>query len=63
MEKQKDNKGYEPAENRQVLVKIRFKPGRAGEGAQVQDDGTATVSAEQAKYWVAIGYAEYVEGE
>lgn len=73
MEKPKENKGYVPVDNKTgredpaptgSLVRIRFKPGRAGEGAVVQADGTALVSPENAKYWVEIGYAEFIqEGE
>lgn len=66
MEKDKTNKGFVPAENKDVkpLVRIRFMPGRAGEGAVMQADGTALASPENAAYWVKIGYAEYIsEGE
>lgn len=56
------NKAFVPAENKQV--RIRFMPGRAGEGAVMQADGTALTSPENAAYWVEIGYAEYIsEGE
>ena len=66
MEKDKANKGFVPAENKNVkpLVKIRFKPGRAGAGVDIAEDGSALASAEQAEYWVKIGYAEIIsEGE
>lgn len=56
------NKAFVPSGNKQV--KIRFKPGRAGAGVVIAEDGTAMASAEQADYWVKIGYAEYIsEGE
>lgn len=56
------NKAFVPAENKQV--KIRFKPGRAGAGVDIAEDGSALANAEQAEYWVKIGYAEYIsEGE
>lgn len=59
MEKDKTNKGYVPQGNKRV--KIRFLPGRFGEGAEPQIDGTHLASEENAKYWVSIGYAELVE--
>lgn len=56
-----------PATNKQATrpaVRIRFKPGRAGAGVDIAEDGSALASAEQAEYWVKIGYAEIIsEGE
>ena len=62
MKKELPNKAFVPAGNKQV--KIRFKPGRAGAGVVIAEDNTAMASAEQAEYWVKIGYAETIsEGE
>ena len=75
MKKDLPNKAFVPAENgldtpatnKQATrppVKIRFKPGRAGAGVVIAEDNTAMASAEQAEYWVKIGYAEIIsEGE
>lgn len=62
MEKSKENKGYVPGENK-AMVRIRFKPGRMGEGAVEQADGTHLANEKDAAYWVSIGYAEYVNGK
>lgn len=43
------------------MVKIVFKPGRDGEGAIPQGDGTWLADEVKAAYWVSIGYAEYVK--
>ena len=40
-------------------VRIVFKPGRDGEGAIPQGDGTWLADEISAAYWVSIGYAEY----
>jgi len=40
-------------------VTIVFKPGRDGEGAIPQGDGTWLADEVKAAYWVSIGYAEY----
>lgn len=65
MEDTKKNKSMEPRENKAVdnetKVRIVFKPGRGGEGAIAQGDGTWLADEKSAAYWVKIGYADYVE--
>jgi hypothetical protein len=63
MEEPKKNKGLGPKVTKGTegprSVLIVFRPGRDGEGAIPQGDGTWLADEVKAAYWVSIGYAEY----
>jgi len=59
MQEPKENKKIEPAQNKQVKIKMR--PGRAAEGVTVDGNGYATVDAKTAERLVSIQYADLAE--
>lgn len=61
MEDKKQNKAVAPESNKAPMVRIKFKPGRAAEGVEMDENGYATVDAKTADHLVKINYAELAE--
>lgn len=61
MQQPGENKKEEPAQNKQVKIKMR--PGRAAEGVTVDASGYATVDAKTAEWLISMQYADLAEEE
>lgn len=62
MEKQKDNKGFMPASNKnETQVRIKFRLGREAEGVAMDADRCAVVDADLAAYLISINFADKAE--